>query len=270
VADDAYDVLVQMLREWGLESLAPDVLRLLEDGYSQDQVSILLQDTESYKRRFAGNEARRKLGLPVLSPREYLETEAAYRQVMESAGLPTGFYDAPDDFSSWIGSDVSPSEIKTRVDLAVDAAERLDDGTRTAFRDYYGIGPSDLAAFFLDRERAMPQLQRIARGARIGGAGNTQGLNLTRERAEQLAASDIGDAEISTAIGRVSTLSADIGKLSGLYGGGYGQTDAEQEVFFGDERSRRKRRDLASREVAEFSGSSGVGKGSLAQSPSSY
>lgn len=268
---DAYDLLTQMLREWGLESLAPDVLEMLEDGRSSDQISMLLQDTKAYKTRFAGNEARRKAGLPVLAPREYLETEAAYRQVMESAGLPTGFYDSPDDFSKWIGTDVSPSEIKSRVDLAVGAAERLDAGTQRAFREYYGIGRDDLAAYFLDRDRAMPALQRIARGARIGGAGFGQGLTISRERAEQLAGSDlVVDSQIAPSIGRVATLATDIGKLGGLYGGGYSQRDAEQEVFFGDEKARRRRRDLASREVAEFDGGSGVGEGSLNASPGGY
>lgn len=268
---DAYDLLNQMLREWGLESLAPDVLEMLEDGKTSDQISMLLQDTEAYKKRFAGNEERRKKGMPVLAPREYLETEAAYRQVMESAGLPAGFYDSPDDFSSWIGTDVSPSEIKSRVDLAVGAAERLDAGTQRAFREYYGIGRDDLAAYFLDRERAMPALQRIARGATIGGSGYSQGLTISRERAEQLAGSDlVADSQISTSIGRVATLATDIGKLGSLYGGGYSQTDAEQEVFFADEKARRRRRDLASREIAEFSGGSGVGGGSLNTSPGGY
>lgn len=270
--DDAYLMLVQMLREWGLESLAPDVLKMLQDGRTQEQISILLQDTDAYKHRFIGNEARRKAGLSVLSPKEYLQTEAAYRQIMESAGLPSGFYDSPSDFADWIGADVSPSEIKSRVDLAVDAAQRLDDGTRQAFRDFYGLGPNDLAAYFLDRERALPQLQQIARGAQIGGAGYSQGLAMTRQRAEQLAASVlVGDQEIAPTIGRVATLTKDIGLLGGLYGSDYTQTDAEQELFFADEKAKRKRQDLTAREVGQFSGSSGVSKGSLASgSPGSY
>lgn len=268
--EDAYAVLVQMLREWNLEALAPDVLNLLQDGRSQDQISMLLQDTEAYKKRFAGNEARRKAGLAVLNPREYLEVESAYRQIMQSAGLPKGFYDSPDDFANFIGIDVSPQEIKSRVDMAVDSAERLDDGTKRAFQDFYGLQTGDLAAYFLGPERAMPQLQKVARGARIGGAGFNQGLQMDRERAERLALSDVTDVEIPSAVSRVSSLTQDIGKLGQMYGQRYDQTSAEQEVFFQDEQERRKRRDLASRERAEFAGSSGVGRGTLAESPGGY
>src|SRR5581483_2048777 len=112
-----------MLRQWGLQELAPDVLRLLQDGHSQDQVSVLIQDTDAYRKRFSGNDLRRKAGLAALSPAEYLATEASYRRIMESAGLPVGFYDQPSDFTTWIGADVSPNEIQSRVNLAVDAAE---------------------------------------------------------------------------------------------------------------------------------------------------
>jgi hypothetical protein len=131
----AYDVMVALLRQWGLESLAPAVRQYLVDGYSQDQISILIQDTEPYKKRFAGNEARRKAGLPALSAAEYLSVESSYRQIMSSAGLPPSFYDSPDDFAAWIGKDVAPTEIKTRVDAATDAANRLDDATKQTFKD---------------------------------------------------------------------------------------------------------------------------------------
>lgn len=259
----AYDVLVAMLRDWGLDELAPDVLRLLQDGHTQDQVSLLLQDTSAYKRRFAGNELRRKAGLPVLSPKEYLATEASYRQIMESAGLPSGFYDQPSDFAQWIGGDVSPSEIQSRVGYAVDAAQRLDDGTKQAFREFYGVGPNDLAAFFLDRTRALPQIQRIARGAQIAGAEINNGLSLTRDRVEQLANSGVADSDLRQAAGEAAALSRDVGLASREFGGSYTQTDAENEAFFNDAAARQKRQRLAAAQTAQFDQGSGALKGSL-------
>lgn len=269
---DAYQVMVQMLRQWGLESLAPEVLRLLQEGHSQDQVSMLLQDTDAYKRRFAGNEARRKAGLAVLSPQEYLSVEASYRRILEGNGLPAGFYDSPSDFAGWIGSDVAPTEIERRVGFAVDAANRLDDGTKRAFSEFYGVGTHDLAAYFLDRDRALPLVQKQARAARIGAAGFNQGVGFNRARAERLAESTIvGEGEVESAVGTVAETARDVGRLGQLYGDrGYTADTAAEEVFFGDVEAKRRRQHLIERERAEFAGSAGVGRSSLSKDTGLY
>lgn len=259
---DAYQVMAQMLREWGLESLLPDLQRLLEDGHSQEQVSFLLQDTDAYKQRFAGNEARRSKGLPVLAPRDYLEVERSYHQILRSSGMPEGFYDDSSDFADWIGRDVSPVEIRDRVGLAVEAANSLDGETRQAFRDFYGVAETDLAAFYLDPDRAQPWLERVSKATRVGAAALRQGLQTSRGRAEELASlAGAGDAD--QLYGQVADLTATGGKLAELYGQEYGQTDAEEETFRGLASARRKRQKLSDREQAEFSGGSGVSRTSL-------
>ena len=65
---DAAKALVELFKQYGLESLAPKIVEFIQNGYSADTTAILLQDTTEYKQRFAANEARRKKGLPVLSP----------------------------------------------------------------------------------------------------------------------------------------------------------------------------------------------------------
>jgi hypothetical protein len=262
----AYDVMRAMLRQWGLESLAPVVREMLEDGRTPEQIQVLLQDTEAYKKRFAGNEIRKKNGLAVLSPAEYLATEAAYRQIMESAGLPKGFYDSPDDFAQWIGNDVSPAEIRTRVDMAQEAAFSMDDEVAAAFRDFYGVEREHLVAFFLDRQRGLDVLERISRAARLGGAAQAQGLEIGRVRAEQLATtSQISPEQYREALGRVVGLTQGVGRLARIHGIDYGQRDAEDEVFFANEQARRQRRRIIQAEEAEFSGGSGATSASLAR-----
>jgi hypothetical protein len=267
--EGAFDLMRATLREWGLESLLPDVREMLEDGRAPEQISVLLQDTEAYNRRFAGNELRRQKGLAVLSPRDYLQTELAYRQIMESAGLPSGFYDSPEDFADWIGNDVAPLEIKTRVDEALDVAFQLDEPTAQAFQDFYGISRDGLAAYFLDRERGLQELERTARAGLIGGAARAQGLSVGRGRAEELAGSTtVARDDYRRALGQVAGLTEDAGRLSGLYGGvDYGQDQAEQEVFFADEEARRRRRKLIGLEEGEFSEGSGASPAALARSP---
>src|SRR5215475_13221326 len=118
---DAYLALKSVFDSYGLGSLADKIYNYVKNGESADTISIQLQDTPEYKKRFAGNELRKKAGLPVLNPADYLATEASYRQIMQQAGMPSGFYDKPDDFDDWIGKNVSPSEIQSRVDLATQA-----------------------------------------------------------------------------------------------------------------------------------------------------
>src|SRR5690606_32920485 len=118
---DAYMALNSMFKTYGLGSLASRVYDYVKNGYSADTITVLLQDTPEYKKRFAANEARQKAGLNVLSPAEYISTENSYRQIMRQSGLPAGFYDSTDDFTKWISTDISPTELQSRVDLATQA-----------------------------------------------------------------------------------------------------------------------------------------------------
>lgn len=264
--DSAYDYLVEMLRSYGLETLAPAVLTFLQDGYSQEQTSVMIQDTPEYKERFSGNTVRRQKGLPALSPKDYLSVEDAYRQIMSTSGMPVGFYDQPSDFASWIGEDVSPQEVSSRVGLAVSAADRLDQDTLGVFSDWYGVGANDLAAFFLDQERALPHIQKIAKAVQIGGDARRDGLDMNQTRAEQLGGL-VGDRDVNSLMSQVAEVSRRGNALSNIYGGSdYRQGDAEAEVFSQSEAARRKRLNLAKQEEATFSGTSGVGKTTLSKS----
>lgn len=270
-SSNAYDLLTQMLRNWGLESLAPEVLRLLQEGNSQEQVSVLIQDTEPYKRRFAGNDARRRAGLSALTPAEYLSAEASYRQILESAGMPVGFYDDPSDFASWIGNDVSPNEINSRVGLATEAANRLDDGTKRAFREFYGVAENDLAAYFLDRDRALPLVQKQARAARIGAESFRQNTGIDRGLAERAASGSlVSDSAIEEAVITAADMGREVGRIGSLYGDRFGVDDAVHEIFLGDADATATRKKLVNREKAEFGGSSGISKSSLSKSSGSY
>lgn len=267
--ENAYILLTQMLTEWGLGALAPEVLRMLQDGYTQQQIPILLQDTDAYKQRFRGNQSRREKGLAVLSPAEYLQVERSYRQIMAQAGLPAGFYDSPDDFAGWIGDDVAPVEVQRRVDEAVDATVRLDENTKASFRDLYGLYAEDLAAFILDPVRGRAELNKIVHGGRIAGAARGLGVNLTREQAERYGA--MSTNEYIKEAQQFAQLASAGQRLSNIYSGeDYGVEEAASEVFQASTEASRRRRQLFAREEAEFSGTGGSGRTALSQGVSNY
>lgn len=259
--------MAEMLRTWGLEQLIPDLTRLITEGYTQDQLSYQLAQTDAYKRRFAGNEQRRAAGLPVLSPREYIETERSYRQIMQSAGLPAGFYDQHEDFLKFIAEDKSPTEIQHRVDLAVQKVGAMTDEQRAYALQTFSLGEQDLLTHFLDPERALPLLEKTARGMQVAGAAYRQGLGTSAERALELGSSQQAE-NAEYLYGQVAENTREGQRLAQIYGDDYGQADAEDEAFFGTASARRKRRKLAEKEQASFSGSGGLAQGALGRSAS--
>lgn len=266
--DNAYDVLIDLLRSYGLDSLGPAVLTFLQDGYTQEQVNVMIQDTPEYKTRFAGNDKRRAAGIPVLSPRDYLSVESSYRQILSSNGMPLGFYDSPSDFADWIGKDVAPTEVASRVDLAVTSANELGPEALNFVRNEYGLQRDDLAAFFLDQERAFPLLRKQEKAMRIGGDAARDGLSMNRDHAEQLAGY-AGDRNVDQMMAQVAQLTKRGTELSNIHGGAdYMQGDAESETFQTSEAARRKRAGLVAMEDAAFSGTSGVGKTTLSKAKS--
>ncbi|MGY0232754.1 hypothetical protein [Longispora urticae] len=269
---NAYDVMIQTLRDYGLESLGPKLMDFLRQGHTQDQVSVLLQQTDEYKKRFAGNEDRRKAGLPVLSPREYLDVERSYRQIMSAAGLPPNFYDQPEDFSGWIGKDVSPTEIKSRVDEASYAVATLNPATKELWQQWHGVGPSDMTAYFLDQNRHLPELERLSRGVTLGAAVKGTGGTITEDQATRyagyLGTSGVNPQYMGQLTQQFAQAASSGQFLSGVYQDQYTMDDAAADTLGGDAAAKEKRRRLGKREEAEFGGAGGAGKSSLSQDTS--
>src|SRR5512139_2892034 len=84
---DAYIAVYKLFQSYGLATLAPKIFEYVQKGYSADTISMLLQDTAEYKKRFAGNELRRQAGMPVLSASDYLSLESQYRQELREGGM---------------------------------------------------------------------------------------------------------------------------------------------------------------------------------------
>lgn len=261
---DAFMAVNALFKSYGLDSLAGKVYEYVKNGYSGDTISILLQDTPEYKQRFAGNEARLKAGLPVLSPGEYLATEASYRQIMSTAGLPAGFYDSPGDFSNWIGKNVSPSEIQTRVDLASQATVLANPDYRKALNQM-GISNSQLTAYFLDPKKSLPILQKSAATAAVGGAALAQGLTFDKAYSEQLALQGISQEEATQGYSQIAAELDTMRAIGTIYGEQWGQRESEEAIFEGSGEQVQKKARLLSQERGAFSGAAGGGRAGLGQ-----
>jgi hypothetical protein len=178
--------------------------------------------------------------------------EKSYRSIMSAAGLPVGFYDKPDDFTSWISGDVSPVEVQARVTTAADMVNSLDQAAKDEFSKWYSTG--DVVAYSLDRTRATAILDRQWKAAQIGGDAVLNNLPLTAAGAEAIAGTGVTMAQARTGIGQASQLKDVTGKLSTIYGGDYTAADAINETFFDSAPATKKRTGLASQERASFGG----------------
>ena len=262
---DAAVALTALFKSYGLETLAPRIIDFIKQGFSADTISVMLTDTPEYKKRFAANEVRLKAGLPVLSPAEYLSTESAYRDVMKQAGVPSGFYDQPSDFEAWLGNDVSPSEIKTRVDSATEMVNSLDKNTLDQFRQFYSTG--DIIAFALDQKRAAPLVGKAFEASKVAGAAKAQGLQVDKATAEGLAGQGVNRQQAQQGFSFIASEQQNVNKLADISGASQlTQSDLVNEVFYNDAATAERRNKLASQERGRFGGSSGVGNNSLSSS----
>lgn len=255
--------LTALFQGYGLESLAPSILAMVQDGKGADQISLELQNTDAYKKRFPANDARRKAGLPVLSPAEYISTERAYRQVMSAAGLPVGFYDTHDDFKSFLEKDISPTEIQSRVNAASEAINSAPAGTLDIFKQYYNTG--DLIAYALDPSRAEPLIEQRIKAAEAGASAKNQGVQIGQSTAEDLGRQGFTTNQLQQGFGAVAADASTAAKLSQVYGDNVTTDDLVKSTFNSDAAATDKVKKLASKERAAFSGTAGAGFSSLSK-----
>lgn len=260
---DAFMALNSLFKQYGLGSLAGKIYEYVKNGYGADTISILLQDTPEYKKRFAANEARIKAGMSVLSPAEYIAVENSYRQIMRQSGLPEGFYDTSDDFTSWISGDMSPTELQNRVDLATQATALANPAYKSALKQM-GLSDGELAAYFLDPDRAIPFLQKTAATAAVGAEALQRGLQFDQAYSEQLATMGISREQAAQGYAKIADEFSDLGTLAQVYGGQWTQRMAEEDVFVGGTAASQERERLVGREKGSFSGAAGSARAGLA------
>jgi LysM repeat protein len=177
-------IVRRILEQYGLGSLVDTVMGAITSAESltEDRLMATIRDTADYKERFRGNEIRRAAGLNVLGEGEYVAVEKAYSDIMRAAGLPQGFYDQPSDFAQLIGGGVSVAELSQRVTVGYRSVAEADPTVREQMRMMYGLTDGELAAYFLDPDRALPIIERQVATARLGAAAARQGFGESVER----------------------------------------------------------------------------------------
>ena len=208
--EDAKKIIQNTLNRYGLGSLTNRAWGLLSSETIDadagiDVIGDALRDTTEFQTRFSGNAARLRVGLPELSVSEYIGLEKGYEAAMRGSGLPAGFYDDPTDFANFISSNTSVAEVQSRVNDGYKAVADANPQVIAQMKELYGVGDGELAAYFLDPQKATPILVRQARAAQISAEGKRQaGIQLSAADAEALAREDVTAAQAQKAFGEVN------------------------------------------------------------------
>jgi hypothetical protein len=261
---NAYTAVQDMLTEFGLQALAPKILGFVQQGFDSNTIGYELQQTNEWKTRFAANETRKKKGLPVLSPQEYIATERSYRQIMSNAGVPAGFYDQPTDFKKFLEDDISPEEVNNRVKAATDFVNRADPQEMAQMKKFYTTG--DMIAYALDPARAQPLVGKAFQAATIAGQAAEQGLQIGKGLSESLAGEGVTRDQAQQGFSLIAGEKDNANKLASISGqDGFTTEDLVNETFRANSAVADRRKKLASQERGRFGGSSGIGSSSLSQ-----
>jgi len=267
LAQWAVDALQKQFQDIGLGDLWSLIDNYIVEGTDTfDEIMSRIRYDQSAQqvldRRFPALKDRPDLDIP-----SYLALENQYKSIIQSAGLPEGFYDQRSDYTSWISTDVSPLEVQARIGTASQAVANADRNVKQALADYYGVNDAGIMAHFLDPKKAADVLAGQYRAAQVGGAYRSEGMSLSKDLAEEVGAGDFGGRELMMGAQQVAGDMDAAGKLSRIYGDDLTSEDLTRETFnlAGGSEARKKKGRLASKERASFSGASAVSDNSLRQ-----
>lgn len=202
-----------------------------------DELNVAIESTNVWRDQY-GVILQQRQDAAAGKPVQVMSVEEvnAYRknaaQVMRAAGLPATFYDTNADVDKLILQGISIAELADKTGESLNRARSVAPEIRQAFENFYGVGQGDtaLAAYFLDPEHTVAQLDRQSRAAYAAGLGAKYGISIDKTTAEGLTTFAPSDAAVNQGLGQVAALSGVTD--NGLFdSGNLGDETAIKSVF---------------------------------------
>ena len=268
---DAFATLQNLFTSYGLGSLASEIAGYMTSGLTASEALIKLKTNPSgaYAERFAGNFARTKKGLNVISEAAYIDLESSYAETLKAYGLgnmlSTDSKQNAKQFASYIENDISAVEFKDRINTVQERVVNADPAIKAMFKEFYpSLTNSDLVSYFLNPTETIGKLKEKVTSAEIGAAFTGQGLTTSLTSASDLARYGIDRAGALEGAANIAGVLPEATKLGNIYGETgiiYNQQTGEQEFLKSSDEAKRKRNLLASKERASFDASAGNAPG---------
>lgn len=238
----AWEFIRSRLDQWGLAGLSEMVKNFIVNGSTQDEAIRKIRETPEHKTRFAGMAMRAANGFPPIDEASYLGLEGAYAEVMRQYGLPQGLYDDPTDFAQWIGKSVSREEMAERVGRNYNwALNNMDREEAQQLQALYGVTVSDMAAWALDPDRALPFFEQRRAAVEVAGqAARTGWGQLTTAEAESLVTMGVDEADAAKGFATLATVEPLFTEQIGETGGDFTREQQLSTQFGNDVEQQRR------------------------------
>jgi hypothetical protein len=263
--------------------IATAITKLYQEGYVQDTINAIMQDpsavnssdpavkavASAYSTRFGANATRIKNGLTPLSPSAYIKNENDIRVMMQAAGLPEGYYNNNAVLSDYIAKGTPISDVQAKVSAAADILNNADQAIKDQAKYLYGLDDSHLLAHILDPNAALPLIQKQVNMINLGAAASRQGLTQSAGTLEAMNAAGVSQAAAQSGFAKEATVLPTQQALAAMAGQNAGNVGADITAatfnLAGAGQANVNINAAQQAEINRFSGSSGVGKGSLLQ-----
>ena len=258
---DAYALMEAQFSQWGIPEAATFFQQQMQNNIGPNEALVLLRDQQFYKDRFAGNVARVANGMNALKEADYIALENQYSNLFTSYGVQN--LATKGQFATLIGSDIAPTELNTRLDLAVTQVQQADPTVMSTLNQFYpNISTSNLVSYFLAPNETLPALQRQVQTADVGAAAVQAGLTTSQSSAAALAAYGVTYSQAQAGYGRIAEVLPASQKLSAIYGAqtgiNYNQAEGEAQYLQNSGAAALEQQKLKDLEGAQFSGKSGI------------
>jgi len=272
----AFAILEDTFKQYNLETLAPVIKQFMIEGISAEEATLRLRDNEAYKNRFIGNQGRIAKGLAAYSPKEYLQAEEVYQNLLNSNNL-SGLANKT-TVDKLIAGAVSPAETQDRINKVFNKIDNASAEVKNELGRYfsqYGFNDpnmqrNQLAESILSGEDPAMKLESGIRKAQLRAGATAAKFALPEQRIETIESllqqAGISDTYAAGQQGfqTLAQIEPTTTKLADIYKEApVSQEELQKEAFLGLKSERRKK--LAEKEQATFSGQAGTTQVSLAQ-----
>jgi hypothetical protein len=272
----AFSILEDTFKQYNLETLAPVIKQFMIEGISPEEATLRLRDTDVYKNRFIGNQGRIAKGLAAYSPKEYLQAEEVYQNLLNSNNL-SGLANKT-TVDKLIAGAVSPAETQDRINKVFNKIDNASAEVKNELGRYfsqYGFNDpnmqrNQLAESILSGEDPAMKLESGIRKAQLRAGATAAKFTLPEQRVETIESllqqAGISDTYAAGQQGfqTLAKIEPQAQALSERYQmEAATQEELQKEAFLGLKSERRKKAEES--EKAAFKGAAGTTQASLAQ-----
>lgn len=271
---DARVEFANTLKALGLpQDLIDELDTMIKQDYTESQMYLELQKAPAWKKRFPGMAALSAAG-KAIDAGTYISQEKSMLQTLDYYGIDKNIFGTTEELGKQIANLVSPKRFETVVALAAQDVEQNPD-VLAGLNLYYGVDKSAAISYLLNPTIGLDLIQRQARAAEIGAkaAKSNFAFGMTKEGsgvAESFinAAGTMDLQALDVTFQQARGLSDVQSSIAATEGAAYNDLSAVSAILGKDQAAILDSQRRAARSVAKFSGSSGLGSGSLAKSSS--